>query len=194
MSSFYRTLLTEKAIQEAKKVREKLNEDSLRLASIRIERHGGEHRELIQEGYAFTELYMKQARVMEEKRMIDQRRRELVSRRNAMEASNNNNGGGGSSSCSSGGRSGRRDDDVIRSLKEEEEILKVRYSSLKKRENELFSQHESLLREKELHLKEIRRVRDENASRFHSHPLMSNRYLLLNLIGKGGFSEVYLVS
>jgi tousled-like kinase len=79
-------------------------------------------------------------------------------------------------------------------MREEEEILKVRYSSLKKQEYELFALHESLLREKEIHLKEIRRVRDENASRFHSHPLMNNRYLLIRLIGKGGFSEVYLVS
>ena len=30
--------------------------------------------------------------------------------------------------------------------------------------------------------------------RFKDHPTLNNRYLLLNLLGKGGFSEVYKVT
>ncbi len=47
--------------------------------------------------------------------------------------------------------------------------------------------------EKKLHLREIKRCSDEESSRFNSHPVLNGRYLLLNLLGKGGFSEVYKV-
>ena len=33
----------------------------------------------------------------------------------------------------------------------------------------------------------------EDASRFNSNPTLSSRYLLLQLVGKGGFSEVFKV-
>ena len=37
----------------------------------------------------------------------------------------------------------------------------------------------------------LKRVRDEDASRFNQHPLLGNRYVLMNMLGRGGFSEVY---
>jgi hypothetical protein len=76
----YRGLLTERAIEDAKKVRQKLNEDSMRLASIKGELHNDEYKEFVQEGYAFNELYQKQARIMEEKKSIEERRKDLISR------------------------------------------------------------------------------------------------------------------
>ena len=39
----------------------------------------------------------------------------------------------------------------------------------------------------------MKRSSDEENSRFNSHPILNARYLLLNLLGKGGFSEVYKV-
>lgn len=46
-------------------------------------------------------------------------------------------------------------------------------------------------RERNLHIRELKRIANEDASRFKEHPLINKRYLLLNLLGKGGFSEVY---
>lgn len=63
--------------------------------------------------------------------------------------------------------------------------------SLLQEEADLEEQYSSLLLEKKLHLRELKRVSDEDNSRFNSHPILHNRYLLLNLLGKGGFSEVY---
>ena len=37
----------------------------------------------------------------------------------------------------------------------------------------------------------MKRIRDEDQSRFNNNEVYGNRYLLLNLLGKGGFSEVY---
>ena len=52
---------------------------------------------------------------------------------------------------------------------------------------------ESLERERNLHIREMKRVIAEDASRFCSNPTLSSRYLLLQLVGKGGFSEVFKV-
>lgn len=41
----------------------------------------------------------------------------------------------------------------------------------------------------------LKRVRDEDGSRFTGHhPLLHTRYVLMGLLGKGGFSEVHKVS
>ncbi len=42
--------------------------------------------------------------------------------------------------------------------------------------------------------RELKRLRDEESSRFKDNPVLAERYLLLRLLGKGGFSEVFQVS
>lgn len=43
-------------------------------------------------------------------------------------------------------------------------------------------------------IREMKRIRDEDGSRFNNFQILNHRYALLNLLGKGGFSEVYKVS
>ncbi|KAJ3047760.1 Serine/threonine-protein kinase tousled-like 2 [Rhizophlyctis rosea] len=74
---------------------------------------------------------------------------------------------------------------------EQEEIIKLRLAALKKEEGEVQGMVERLGVERDLHVRESRRVRDEDESRFNHHPVLNERYLLLKMIGKGGFSEVY---
>ena len=52
---------------------------------------------------------------------------------------------------------------------------------------------EKLERERNLHVRELKRLAAEDSSRFKGHPTLHDRYLLLHLIGRGGFSEVYKV-
>ena len=42
--------------------------------------------------------------------------------------------------------------------------------------------------------RELKRLKDEEASRFKDNPALAERYLLLRLLGKGGFSEVFQVT
>lgn len=37
----------------------------------------------------------------------------------------------------------------------------------------------------------LKRVRDEDSSRFNGQPTLNGRYVLLQLLGRGGFSEVH---
>lgn len=80
---------------------------------------------------------------------------------------------------------------TIQDWYEQDEILRLRQASLKKEEVDLQSELEKLERERNLHIRELKRIHNEDHSRFKDHPTLNERYLLLSLIGKGGFSEVH---
>lgn len=75
----------------------------------------------------------------------------------------------------------------------QDEILKLRQIALKKEDMEVTSELEKLERERNLHIREMKRIQNEDSSRFKDNPILNDRYLLLNLLGKGGFSEVHKV-
>lgn len=74
---------------------------------------------------------------------------------------------------------------------EQQEFFRCRLESLLGEEQDLLRQRVALEYRKKLHLREIKRVKDEDASPYASLPVLEDRFLLLNLLGKGGFSEVY---
>lgn len=65
---------------------------------------------------------------------------------------------------------------------------------MKKEDADLQLEMEKLERERNLHIRELKRIHNEDQSRFNSHPVLNERYLLLMLLGKGGFSEVHKVT
>ena len=69
----------------------------------------------------------------------------------------------------------------------------LRLAGLKREEEGLRQEEERLHAEKFRHLRVLKRLRDEDGSRFNNLPVLANRYQLTNLLGKGGFSEVYKV-
>ncbi|WAQ94706.1 TLK2-like protein [Mya arenaria] len=74
---------------------------------------------------------------------------------------------------------------------ERDDIMKLRQAALKKEDVDLQLELEKLERERNLHIRELKRIHNEDNSRFKDHQILNDRYLLLNLIGKGGFSEVH---
>lgn len=67
------------------------------------------------------------------------------------------------------------------------------HRAAKQEESELVEQINKLERDRNIHVRELKRLRDEDSSGYNSHPILHNRYLLLSLLGKGGFSEVFKV-
>merc|ERR1712131_457662 len=74
----------------------------------------------------------------------------------------------------------------------EELILRNRLAQLKKEEQDVQYEREKLLSLRSLHIREMKRIQHEDVSKYKNNVLLKyDRYLLLNLLGKGGFSEVY---
>jgi tousled-like kinase len=74
---------------------------------------------------------------------------------------------------------------------EQEEIFRLRAQKLKDREKILADEKEKLEREKSTLIRELKRSQDQLRSKFNNFPFLNQRYLLLQLLGKGGFSEVW---
>lgn len=77
------------------------------------------------------------------------------------------------------------------SNEEEEEMLRVRLHSLRWRETILSDRLGQMERERDCLIRELRRQNDERVSMFGDNPTLHSRYVLLNLLGRGGFSEVF---
>lgn len=68
------------------------------------------------------------------------------------------------------------------------------YFSFTQEEENFLKERDRYESEKARLIREMKRVRDEDGSRFNNFQVLNQRYALLNLLGKGGFSEVYKVS
>ncbi|TYH09890.1 hypothetical protein ES288_A07G133700v1 [Gossypium darwinii] len=83
----------------------------------------------------------------------------------------------------------------LRQLLEAKEAVEGQRKQLKKRQSELITERSTFSYRYELDkgrlIREMKRIRDEDGSRFNNFQILNNRYALLNLLGKGGFSEVY---
>ena len=179
---------------------------------------GGGLREVWEEGTAVRDVAQRLYSVTEEKAELERRRADVEARRSELRKQ-----GGASAAAppTSGGEMPPPPAQVEAedtALREAAEALRARLSTLSREKATLESERERLEREKIGLAHEMRRQRDEEASRFlragaHNRTpagaaalpapfpahaswtigppvILNSRYLLLSLIGKGGFSEV----
>eukprot|EP00092_Neocalanus_flemingeri_P012548 GFUD01013524.1.p1 GENE.GFUD01013524.1~~GFUD01013524.1.p1 ORF type:complete len:933 (+),score=190.12 GFUD01013524.1:215-3013(+) len=202
-------LLIEKSSIERKDARTRCMANRLRLGQFVTQRVGASFQENWTDGYAFQELAKKQEEIGQEREEIDKRRKQLSKKKpvdketkRAAQAANNS-GGGGFDQHQVGLQNGQnseettfikppaRDALTMQEYYEAEEILRLRQNSLKKDDSEMAIEMEKLERERNLHIRELKRIHNEDQSRYNNHPVLNDRYLLLMLLGKGGFSEVH---
>jgi tousled-like kinase len=74
---------------------------------------------------------------------------------------------------------------------EREDSVRMQLSALKREEAKVSERITQMEHGKALLLKELKRIRDEDASALAHRPTLNERYLLLSMLGKGGFSEVW---
>ncbi|XP_063233309.1 serine/threonine-protein kinase tousled-like 2 isoform X3 [Bacillus rossius redtenbacheri] len=193
-------LLKEKSNIEKKEARQKCMQNRLRLGQFVTQRVGATFQENWTDGYAFQELARRQEEITSEREEIDRQKKMLVKKR----PSNNETGRKRNSTQSQGSVAVLHNGTDATFLKpdpvpgmswqeyyEADEILKLRQSALKKEDADLQLEMEKLERERNLHIRELKRIHNEDQSRFNNHPVLNERYLLLMLLGKGGFSEVH---
>uniref|UniRef100_A0A8C9T6Y9 non-specific serine/threonine protein kinase n=1 Tax=Scleropages formosus TaxID=113540 RepID=A0A8C9T6Y9_SCLFO len=171
-------LLIEKSKQEKMACRDKSMQDRLRLGHFTTVRHGASFTEQWTDGYAFQNLIKQQERINSQREDIERQRKLLGKRKppamgqTPPPSLEQNNG-------------------TLFLYHEQEEIFKLRLGHLKKEEAEIQAELERLERVRNLHIRELKRIHNEDNSQFKDHPTLNDRYLLLHLLGRGGFSEVY---
>uniref|UniRef100_A0A8C7JP16 non-specific serine/threonine protein kinase n=1 Tax=Oncorhynchus kisutch TaxID=8019 RepID=A0A8C7JP16_ONCKI len=191
-------LLIEKSKQEKMACRDKSMQDRLRLGHFTTVRHGASFTEQWTDGYAFQNLIKQQERINSQREDIERQRKALAKRKPpsmaqtpplSLEQNKRKSKANGAES----------DAYVTPPLPlclnaeyhEQEEIFKLRLGHLKKEEAEIQAELERLERVRNLHIRELKRIHNEDNSTFKDHPTLNDRYLLLYLLGRGGFSEVY---
>ncbi|KAG8281442.1 Serine/threonine-protein kinase tousled-like 2 [Homalodisca vitripennis] len=208
-------LLKEKSNIEKKEARQRCMQNRLRLGQFVTQRVGATFQENWTDGYAFQELSRRQEEITAEREEIDRQKKLLMKKRpsnseTGRKRAGSQSGGGGVVGAAGGGAGAagptvlHNGTDTATFLKpdalpgfsqqeyyEADEILKLRQSALKKEDADLQLEMEKLERERNLHIRELKRIHNEDQSRFNNHPVLNDRYLLLMLLGKGGFSEVH---
>eukprot|EP01103_Thecamoeba_quadrilineata_P020472 TRINITY_DN879_c0_g1_i2.p1 TRINITY_DN879_c0_g1~~TRINITY_DN879_c0_g1_i2.p1 ORF type:complete len:661 (-),score=170.81 TRINITY_DN879_c0_g1_i2:313-2295(-) len=161
-----RVLIKMAEIEKRQKRSQCLSNNS-RLGHITFERHGIDFGEAWQFGSEFADLQRKFTDLAQLKQLILNQKKLVEGKANA--------------------HSSEPDHQILL----ENEILRIRLLNLEKEERYLQEEKERLMTQKNLQLRELKRLSDEERSRFKNYPLLENRYLLLCLLGRGGFSEVY---
>uniref|UniRef100_A0A8C5GLJ9 non-specific serine/threonine protein kinase n=1 Tax=Gouania willdenowi TaxID=441366 RepID=A0A8C5GLJ9_GOUWI len=213
--SMSKKLLVEKSKQEKLACRDKSMQDRLRLGHFTTVRHGASFIEQWTDGYAFQNLIKQQERINSQREDIERQRKLLGKRKPPPMAQmpppnleqnkrkSRNNGQENETKWN-------MDRMILLHIKcitqmtcsllhrlslaeyhEQEEIFKLRIGHLKKEEAEIQGELEHLERVRNLHIRELKRIHNEDNSQFKDHPILNERYLLLQLLGKGGFSEVF---
>uniref|UniRef100_A0A9J8AAQ9 non-specific serine/threonine protein kinase n=2 Tax=Cyprinus carpio TaxID=7962 RepID=A0A9J8AAQ9_CYPCA len=176
--------------QEKIACREKSMQDRLRLGHFTTVRHGASFTEQWTDGYAFQNLVKQQERVNGQREDIERQRKLLMKKKppNASQTPPPNLEPNKRKSKSNGAENEMLS---LAEYHEQEEIFKLRLGHLKKEEAEIQVELERLERVRNLHIRELKRIHNEDNSQFKDHPTLNDRYLLLHLLGRGGFSEVY---
>ncbi|XP_037096320.1 LOW QUALITY PROTEIN: serine/threonine-protein kinase tousled-like 1 [Syngnathus acus] len=195
-------LLIEKSNQEKQACREKSMQDRLRLGHFTTVRHGASFTEQWTDGYAFQNLVKQQESINQQREDIERQRKLLAKRKPPL--SNNSQAPATNSEPKQRKTktvNGAESDPFLKpslpqlltlaEYHEQEEIFKLRLGHIKKEEAEIQAELERLERVRNLHIRELKRLNNEDSSQFKGHPTLNERYLLLHLLGRGGFSEVY---
>ncbi|CAD5222661.1 unnamed protein product [Bursaphelenchus okinawaensis] len=199
-----RQLLVEKSKAARKDAREKNLEDQLRIGQFRPTRIGEHFKDQWTDGYAMEEINLKLEKLNKEKNEIQNLSGNLRKRKGAKENKRTITEPASPSLQSQNSiETTRQLDDgtflrpevpkemTSQEIYEQEEILKLRREHLKRDEADMLTEKDRLERERNLHIREMKRIQCEENSRFKNHIVLHERYLLMSLLGKGGFSEVW---
>ncbi|GAU14499.1 hypothetical protein TSUD_250410 [Trifolium subterraneum] len=155
---------------ERQEARLKVRQDSLRLGNVGVIRAGTIISETWEDGPALKDLNAQLKQLIESKEAIE-RQRKLFKKKQS------DKGDGIEAEAGM--------------LEMHEEIYKCRLASIKREEEIVLRERDRYELEKGRLIREMKRIRDEDGSRFNNFQILNHRYALLNLLGKGGFSEVY---
>ena len=204
------------ATREAKELREKLALDGARLGRIVYARAGMRSVETWEDGHASKQIHDRIDVLKKKRARVEERYRKATKIANIIFSKDGETTSGDAES----------EDNVICGIHVETKLdaiealesAKFHLSNVVRKEKELRAEEDSLNDEKTAHIRALKRVASEDASRFRSRPKvrqqglvflayecatllthltlsplsqLHDRYVLCSLLGKGGFSEVW---
>lgn len=185
----------EMARKEARAKRDRIALDCVRLGKIVTMRTSPtQYGEGWEEGYALKELNIRREEVVKKKEELTKRKNALA---NSKRKAKRNNTIKGDSSSSNLGKDDNDSAIVDLDFVAETEAVKCHMNALHNEEKALDEEKKVLSAEKAAHLKELKRCQAEDRSKFYKElPCLTSTssnasYLLISLLGKGGFSEVW---
>ncbi|XP_022752489.1 serine/threonine-protein kinase TOUSLED-like isoform X2 [Durio zibethinus] len=159
---------------ERQEARMKVRQDSLRLGNVGVIRAGTLISETWEDGQALKDLNAHLRQLLEAKEAVERQRKQLKKRQS-------------DKGDATDVESGAQEEDILI----QDEIYKSRLASIKREEESILRERDRYELDKGRLIREMKRIRDEDGSRFNNFQILNNRFALLNLLGKGGFSEVY---
>ncbi|KAK9280371.1 hypothetical protein L1049_014060 [Liquidambar formosana] len=159
---------------ERQEARMKVRQDSLRLGNVGVIRAGTVISEIWEDGQTLKDLNAHLRHLLETKEAVERQRKSLKKRQSDK--------GDGIDA-----ETGAQEEDILI----QDEIYKSRLASIKREEEIFLRERDRYELEKGRLIREMKRIRDEDGSRFNNFQILNHRFALLNLLGKGGFSEVY---
>ncbi|OEL31276.1 Serine/threonine-protein kinase TOUSLED [Dichanthelium oligosanthes] len=174
LSSVLSDLLIAVSKAERQEARMRIRQESFRLGNVGVMRAGTMISETWEDGQAIKDLNSHLKSLLETKETIERHRKSLKKRQ-----SDKGDGSDAETSMS--------EEDILL----QDEICKSRLTSIKREEEQYLRERDRYELEKGRLIREMKRLRDEDGSRFNNFQILHHRYALLNLLGKGGFSEVY---
>ncbi|XP_059430669.1 serine/threonine-protein kinase TOUSLED [Corylus avellana] len=159
---------------ERQEARLKVRQDSLRLGNVGVIRAGTVISETWEDGQVLKDLNVHLKQLLEAKETVERQRKTLKKRQS-------------DKGDTVDAETGVQEEDFLI----QDEIYKSRLASIKREEEVIMRERDRYELEKGRLIREMKRIRDEDGSRFNNFQILNHRYALLNLLGKGGFSEVY---
>jgi len=183
---------------ERELTRLQLAAQGLRLGSVAIERSGINFQEVWRDGEAFVALQFKQQSLAAQREGVEAARKALRKKLPPPPARAFGGPGPSSSSASSStavASSGNAAEDGAMEGGEFvalDDVYKSRLAVLKREEDILKEEMDRLGAEKRRHVRALKRMWDESGSKFgNANVVLGGRFVLLGMLGKGGFSEVF---
>lgn len=167
-------MMIAEANSERQEARMRIRHDLLRLGNVSVVRAGTVISEGWEDGQVFKDIQVHLKFLTEQREAIEKHRKSLKKGKTDRIEGNE-------------GDAAMVDEEFL----VQEEMCRSRLLSIKREEETLLRDRDRYELERARHLREMRRIRDEDASRFNNFPILNKRFALLNLLGKGGFSEVY---
>lgn len=197
-----KNLLKQKSNIEKKEARQKCMQNRLRLGQFVTQRVGATFQENWTDGYAFQELARRQEEITSEREEIDRQKKSLVKKRptnteggrkrNTSTTSSSAPSVAAASNLHNGGDTtflkpepvGNNSTFTLQEYYECDEILKLRHNALKKEDADLQLEMEKLERERNLHIRELKRIHNEDQVSFSSFSIFFLLYLFCSFKNK----------